>query len=77
VFHEEGDGRAVGAAAEAVIELLGRADREGGGFFAVEGAARLVVGAGLLEGNVALDDRDDVGAVEKLLDEILGDHAQD
>ncbi len=39
VFHDEADGRAVRAAAEAVVELLGRADREGRRFLVVEGAA--------------------------------------
>ena len=32
IFHHEADGRAVGATAEAVVELLGRADGEGGDF---------------------------------------------
>jgi hypothetical protein len=75
VFHQEADGAAVRAAAEAVIELLGGADREGGGLFAVEGAAGDIVRAGLFQGQVALDDVDDVDAREEFLDEFWN-HAQ-
>ena len=45
VLHQEADGVAVLAAAEAVVELLGRADAEGGRFFAVEGAQPHEIGA--------------------------------
>ena len=55
------------AAAEAMVELLGRADREGGRLFAVKRAARHVIGAALLERDVALDELDDVDAVEEVL----------
>ena len=41
VLHEEGDGRAVRAAAEAVVELLHRVDEERGRFFVVERATAL------------------------------------
>jgi hypothetical protein len=60
VLHQKADRRPVGAASEAVIELLGRTHREGGRLFAVERAAGLVVGARLLEGDVSVDDVDDV-----------------
>src|SRR6185437_1183882 len=73
VLHQETDRRAVRAAAEAVIELLGRTDRERRRLFAVERTARLVVGARLLERHVAVDDLDDVDARKKRLDEIAGD----
>ena len=69
VLHEETDGVAVGAAAEAVIELLGRADREGGRLLAVEGAQPHEIGAGLLELHVAADDFHHVGARDEFLDE--------
>jgi len=74
-FHQETDRVAVGPAAEAVIELLGRADREAGRFFGVERAQAAVVGAGLLELDAAAHHRDDVGAGEQVLDKALGDHA--
>ena len=60
VLHQEADGRAVRAAAEAVVELLRRAHRERRRLLAVERAARLVVRPGLLERDVAVDDVDDV-----------------
>ena len=53
VFHQEADRRAVRAAAEAVIELLGRADRERRRLLVVERAAGDVVRAGLLQLHVA------------------------
>src|SRR5690606_37840515 len=49
VVHHEAQGVATGAAAEAVVELLVRADREGRGLFLVERAAGAVVLAGLLQ----------------------------
>ncbi len=74
VLHQEADRAAVHAATEAVVELLGRADRERGGFFAVEGAAGEVIGAALLERKIAFDDVDDVDAGQQFLDEGLWDH---
>ena len=59
------------AAAEAVIELLGRLTVNDGRFFVVERAAGDEVGAGLLERHVALDHVDDVDAIEQILNEGL------
>src|SRR6185437_7902142 len=73
VFHQETDRSAVRAATEAVVELLGGADRERRRFFAMERTARLVIRAGLLERHVAVDHLDDVDARKKRLDEIAGD----
>jgi hypothetical protein len=50
------------AAAEAVIELLGRADAEARRLLAVEGAQPHVVGAALPELDMATHDLDDVDA---------------
>src|SRR5690606_31538962 len=75
VRHDEADGAAMRAAAEAVVELLGRADGERRGLFRMEGAAGAVVGAGLLERHVALDDVDDVDAIQQLLDKAVRNHA--
>ena len=74
VFHQEADRRAVGAAAEAVVELLAGAYRERRGLFAMERTARLVVGAGLLEWDATVDDVDDVDAAQQRRDEFVGNH---
>src|SRR5690606_9028536 len=74
VLHQEADRVAVHAAAEAVIELLARADRERRGLLAVEGAAGEVVGAALLQRQVAFDDVDDVDPGQQVLDEGSRDH---
>ena len=66
----------MGPAAEAVIELLGGADGKGGRFLAVEGAAGDVIGARLFQGQVALDDVDDVDARKEFLYEGFWDHAK-
>ncbi|EWS53163.1 hypothetical protein X551_04052 [Methylibium sp. T29] len=67
---------ALGTAAEAVIELLGRDHVEARRLLAVEGAQALEVLAGALELDVRTDDLDDVGAGEQFVDESLGDHAR-
>jgi len=74
VFHQETERGAVCAAAEAVVELLGRADREGGCFFAVKGAAGLVVLPSFLQRHAPIDDVDDVDAGKQGVDEIARDH---
>src|SRR5690606_27285393 len=50
-------------------------DGERRGLFRMEGAAGAVVGAGLLERHVALDDVDDVDAIQQLLDKAVRNHA--
>ncbi len=74
VFHDEADGRTVRAAAEAVVELLGRADREGRRFLVVEGAAGGIVGARLLERHVAIHQVDDVHPGQQILNEGIRNH---
>ncbi|MNC95153.1 hypothetical protein D3C83_121990 [compost metagenome] len=64
------------AAAEAVIELLGRAHGEGRRFLAVERAARDVIRAGALQLHVPIHHFDDVDPAEKVLDEGLRNHAR-
>src|SRR5690606_24956973 len=66
---------AAGAAAEAVVELLVRADREGRSLFLVERAAGAVVAAGLLQGHALAHHLDDIGAVEQVVDEGLRDQS--
>src|SRR5260221_1429621 len=67
VFDEEGDGVSVHAAAEAVIELLGRADGKRGRLLGVERAAGRVVRPALLQRDAALDHVHDVDAMEQFL----------
>ncbi len=76
-LHQEADRGAVGPAAEAVIELLGLAYREGGGLLTVERTAGDEVGAGLLERNEPVDDVDDVDAGQQRLYEIVWNHRLD
>ena len=64
------------AAAEAVIELLARADREGGRLLVVEGAAGHVVAPGLLQRDARSDHVDDIDPREQLVDEVLWDLAR-
>ena len=60
VFHQEGDGAAVGSATEAVIELLGGADSERRTFFVMKGAQAKQVGPTLSQLHVSPDYIDDV-----------------
>src|SRR5262249_54382042 len=76
VLHEERDGVAVHAAAEAVIELLGRADGERGRLLGVERAAGDVIRAALFQRYIALDHVDDIDAMDKFLLEGIGDHVR-
>jgi hypothetical protein len=74
VFGQEADGVAAGPAAEAVVELLGRADREAGRLLGVKGAQPHQVGAAALELHVAADHVDDVDTGQQVLQEAGGDH---
>src|SRR5690606_15322815 len=60
VLHQELDRRPVRAAAEAVIELRGRADRERGRALVVEWATRRVVATRAFQRHARLDHLDDV-----------------
>ena len=75
VLHQEADGGTVGATAEAMVELLLRADGEGGGALVVERATCLEVPARLAQGDALADQVDDVGTREELIDEAWGDSA--
>ena len=59
-FHEEADGRSMGAAAEAVIKLFAGADRERGRFLIVERAACRIIPPHLAQRDIRVDDRDNV-----------------
>lgn len=71
VVHDEAERVAAGAAAEAVVELLVRADGERGSLFLVERAAGAVVLAGFLQLDARTHHLDDVGAVQQVIDEAL------
>ena len=73
VVHQETDGRAVGAAAKAVIELLVGADGEGRRLFAMEWATGLVLVAGFFQWHTRVDDLNDIATVEYVIYEPLGD----
>jgi hypothetical protein len=72
MVHQKADGVAVLAAAEAVIELLGRADAEAGRLLAMKRAQPHEIGAALFELHVAADHFDHVDAREQFGDERLG-----
>jgi len=71
---DEVDKIAAFLAAEAVEELLVGTDLEGGGLFVVEGSAGFEVVAGLLEGDVTVDQIDDVDPIFELADKGVVDH---
>src|SRR6266513_2184733 len=77
VRHEEADRIAVRGAAEAVVELLGGTGCERRRLLAVEWAQPKVVGAALLELDVARHYLHDVDPVEEVLLERVGDHDPD
>ncbi|MNS30565.1 hypothetical protein D3C72_626010 [compost metagenome] len=72
VVHDEAQGIAASAAAEAVIELFVGADAEGRSFLFVKRAAGGVVLAGFFHLQARADHIDDVGAVQKVVNEALG-----
>ena len=76
VLHQETDRRTMRSAAEAVVELLARTDRKRRGLLAVERAAGCKIGARLLQRHVAIDQVDNVDAIEKLLNERVRDHPE-
>ncbi len=73
VVGQKADRVAALAAAEAVIELLGRADRERRRFLGMERAQSGEVGAGLLQLHMPADHLHDVGARDQILEKDLGD----
>ena len=72
VFHQEADGIAILAAAKAVEELLGGADREGGRLLGMEGAQAHEIGAAFFQCHMAAHHLDHVGTGDEFLDEVLG-----
>ena len=69
--HDKAKRIAAGAAAEAIIELLVRADAEGGRLFIMKRAQRRVVFTGFLEFQARANDLDDIGPSEKVIDKAL------
>ena len=61
-------GVAVGATAEAVVELLLLTDGERGAFFVMKRTASLIVLASLLQPHPRVDQLDDIGAYEQIID---------
>ena len=77
MLHHKADGRAVGAAAEAVVKLLGRADGKRGRLFFVERAAGHVVGAAFFQRHVLVDHINDIGFGQQFVNKFGGYHARD
>ncbi|MNP09559.1 hypothetical protein D3C76_1016710 [compost metagenome] len=72
VVHDEAEGIAASAAAEAVVELLVGADAERRRFLFMERAAGRVVLARFLHLQARADHVDDVGAVQEVVNKALG-----
>ena len=73
VLHQEVDGRAMGAAAETVVKLLGGRDGKGRRLFVVKRTQPLVIGTRLLQFDRPTHHIDDVDAGQQLLNERLRD----
>ena len=74
VLHQKADRTAVCAAAEAMVELLGRRDRKRRGFLRMERAQAHKVRAALFQLDVTADDIDDVDPVQQILNKGLRNH---
>ena len=74
VLHHKADGRPVRTAAEAMVKLLAGAHGKAGRFFFVERAARHVVRPALFQRNVLVDDIDNIGFGQQVVNEVLGNH---
>ena len=74
VLHHKADGRPVRAAAEAMVKLLAGAHGKAGRFFFVERAARHIVRPALFQRNVLVDDIDNIGFGQQVVNEVLGNH---
>ena len=74
MLHQEADGIARFTATEALIDLLGRGDGEGGRLLIMEWTKTQVVGAPFLQFHKPTDDLDDIDAVLDLLYGFLRNH---
>src|SRR3569832_541152 len=71
ICHEKSDGGSVGAAAEAMIKLLGGAHSERQRQHNKKQTASTVVLSGLAHRHARVDERDDVDAAHEFVDELL------
>ena len=71
ICHEKSDGGSVGAAAEAMIKLLGGAHGERRRLIYVKRTACTVVLTGLAQRHASDDERDHVAAAHEIVDEML------
>ena len=69
VVHQEIDSIAVRPAAEAVVKLFFTVDGERGGFFVMDRTARVIIFALLFQLSPRVDEIDDVGSGEQVIDE--------
>ena len=75
MFHHKTNSRAMRAATETMVKLLGLTDRKGGGFFVVEWAAGGEIRTGLFERHIALDHVYNIETIKQILNEIFWNHA--
>ena len=76
ILHQKTDCRAMRAATEAVIKLLGLADRKRRGFFGVKRAAGSIIRARAFQLHMAVNHIDNIDAIEQILDERLRNHGE-
>ena len=74
ILHDKTDGRAVCAAAEAVVKLFAGAHRKRRRFFFVKGAAGHIICAAFFQRYVLVDDVDDIDFGQQLVYEIGWNH---
>ncbi len=74
MLHQETDGRAVRAAAEAVIELLGRADGKRRAFLVMKRAQPHEIRAAFLQLDKTSHHVDDIDAVQQVLEKSMWNH---
>ncbi len=73
VVHQKVDGVAVRTAAEAMVKLFFTVDGEGGGFFVMEWTTRVIILALLFQLHPSIDQIDDVGARQQVIDKYAWD----
>ena len=73
VVHQEVDSVAVRTAAKAVVKLFFTIDGERGGFFVMERTARVIILALLFQLYPGIDQIDDVGARQQVIDKYSWD----
>lgn len=74
MFHHKTNRRTMRPATETMIKLLGRTDRKRRCFFLVERATRHIVRPAFFQRNLLVDDADNIGFGQKLVNEVGWNH---